>query len=339
MKCNTIRRLVRTIGFLASLIGSSAAFAWGSAGHQTIGKLADQLLVGTHAGQQVKKILNSNLQAASVWADCVKGVSKSVAGFKYSVNPRFPECKPFETPAGQARMVDFVKRNWDPCHPAAGEDPCHKQYHYSDVAIERDIYRKTEIGTSDHDIVSAIVAAIAVLKGGTAPPPFSVANKREALRVLSHYVGDIHQPLHVSAVYLDASGHEVDPDTGAFDPNSKNRGGNQLIDGQKKLHGEWDAIATSLNAAHLGTTSAAKAKLVPTTTGAIESWPVTWATETLQVGKAAFKDLAFGAEDAAAHTWPVTLPPGYSSTRTQLQRNQLIKGGARLAQLLEAIFP
>ena len=34
---------------------------------------------------------------------------------------------------------------------------------------------------------------------------------REALRLLAHYVGDIHQPLHVAAVYLDREGRVVDP--------------------------------------------------------------------------------------------------------------------------------
>ncbi|WP_409362753.1 S1/P1 nuclease [Bradyrhizobium sp. CIR18] len=32
-------------------------------------------------------------------------------------------------------------------------------------------------------------------------------DKKEALFVLSHLVGDLHQPLHVGAVYLDSAGH------------------------------------------------------------------------------------------------------------------------------------
>lgn len=334
-----MRHFVRVAGFVAGLVATTAVLAWGSAGHQTVGAIADRLIVGTNAATQVKKLLGGDLRTAAVWADCAKGVSRPAGTFKYSVSSKYPECKPFETPAGQLQMIDFVKRNWDTCHSAAGEDPCHKQYHYSDVALERDSYQKTEIGTSDHDIVSAIGAAIAVLQGGAASAPFSIVSKKEALRVLSHYVGDIHQPLHVAAIYLDPTGREVDPDAGTFNPDTKTRGGNQLLDGQNKLHGEWDAVATSLNAAHLGTTGVAAARQVPLTSGDVAAWPAAWATDTLQVGKAAFKNLTFATEDGVKHSWPVTLPPGYSSARTKLQREQLIKAGARLAQVLEAIFP
>ena len=76
-----------------------------------------------------------------------------------------------------------------------------------------------------HDVVSAINAAIAVLQGSASPSPVSFTSKREALRVLAHYVGGIHQPLHVGAIYLDASGHEVDPDAGTYDPATKTQGG------------------------------------------------------------------------------------------------------------------
>jgi hypothetical protein len=47
------------------------------------------------------------------------------------------------------------------------------------------------------------VATTQVLKGGAAPAPFSLKDQREALLLLTHYVGDLHQPLHVGAIYLD----------------------------------------------------------------------------------------------------------------------------------------
>jgi len=66
-------------------------------------------------------------------------------------------------------------------------------------------------GTNDHDIVAAINAATAVLLERPSPPPFKIADKREALFLLAHLVGDLHQPLHVGAVYLDKDGNLVDP--------------------------------------------------------------------------------------------------------------------------------
>jgi len=236
-------------------------------------------------------------------------------------------------------MVDFVTRNLSACVPAPGEESCHRQYHYADVAIERDAYTRSEIGTSDHDIVSAINAAIVVLQGGVSPSPISFTSKREALRVLVHYVGDIHQPLHVGAIYLDASGHEVDPDAGTYDPATKTQGGNKILNGGKDFHTtEWDTIPVGLTTARF-TGRLAQAKLVPVTPGPINEWAIAWASDTVLASHSAFSGLTFGAEKTSNHTWPVTEPAGYGATRASLQKTQLVKAGARLAQLLQAIFP
>ncbi len=321
------------------LFSSATIFAWSAPGHQTVGSIADSLIVGTNAAKAVKSILGAEkLKTASLWADCAKGVTEKPP-LKYVVDPRFTECKPFETPTGEAQMVDFVTRNLTPCMPAPGDESCHRQYHFSDVAIERNAYARSEIGTSDHDIVSAINAAIAVLQGGTSPSPISFTSKQEALRVLAHYVGDIHQPLHVAAIYLDTNGHEVDPDSGAFDPATKTQGGNKLLDNGKDFHTtQWDTIPTSLTAAKFKT-AVTQAKLVPPTPGPITQWAAAWATDTVLASHTAFAGLTFGPENTSNGTWPVTEPAGYSATKASLQKTQLVKAGARLAQLLQAIFP
>jgi len=321
------------------LFGSTATFAWSAPGHETVGSIADSLLVGTNAAKAVKTILgNENLQTASVWADCAKGVTEKPP-LKYVVNPKFTECQPFETAAGEAQMVDFVTRNLSACMPAPGDESCHRQYHFSDVAIERNAYARSEIGTSDHDIVSAINAAIAVLQGGSSPSPISFTSKQEALRVLAHYVGDIHQPLHVAAIYLDTSGHEVDPDAGAYDPATKTQGGNKLLDQGKDFHTtKWDAIPASLTAAKFKG-AVTQAKRVPPTPGPLNQWAAAWASDTVLASHTAFSGLTFGPENTTNGTWPVTEPTGYSTAKAKLQKKQLVKAGARLAQLLQAIFP
>ena len=321
------------------LSASTATFAWGAPGHQTVGSIADSLLVGTHAAKAVKSILgNEKLKTAALWADCAKGVTEKPP-LKYVVNARFPECKPFETATGEAQMVDFVTRNLSACTPAPGDESCHRQYHFADVAIERNAYTRSEIGTSDHDIVSAINAAIAVLQGGPSPSPISFTSKREALRALAHYVGDIHQPLHVAAIYLDASGHQVDPDAGTFDPATKTLGGNKILDGGKDFHTtQWDAIPANLTPAKFKG-GVAQAKLVPATPGPIEQWAAAWASDTVLVSHTAFSGLTFGAENTSNGTWPLTEPAGYGAAKASLQKKQLVKAGARLAELLQAMFP
>ncbi len=324
---------------LTFLFGSAAALAWSAPGHETVGSIADSLLVGTHAAKAVKNILGGEtLETASVWADCAKGVTETPP-LKYVANGKYAECKPFETAAGEAQMVDFVTRNLSACRPAPGDESCHRQYHYADVAIERDAYARTETGTSDHDVVSAINAAIAVLQGGTSPSPISFTSKQEALRVLAHYVGDLHQPLHVGAIYLDANGGEVDPDAGTYNPATKTQGGNKILDRGKDFHTtEWDAIPASLTAAKFKG-GVAQAKRVKATPGPINQWAAAWASDTVLASHTVFSGLIFGGENTSKGTWPVTEPTGYSAAKASLQKKQLVKAGARLAQLLQAIFP
>ncbi len=338
----TNRICLLTVGCLA-LLSAGRAFGWGADGHHTVGAIADQLIAGTHAGEKVHAILGDfTLQDAAVWADCAKGVDPK-KNFAYTAAGAFAACAIFETPAGEAEMSDFVRRNSTNCVIKAGEEICHKQYHYSDVAIQRSGYAPGTVGTRDDDIVQAVVAATHVLKGDATPAPFDIKSPREALLILAHYAGDIHQPLHVGAVYLDATGAVVDPDSGTFDPSTATRGGNQITvettAGKKRgnLHATWDAVPASLRVPHVDAAWVAKAHAVPASPGDIFSWPAQWATGTVLAAHTALDGLPYGAE--VGHNWSVVLPTGYSSRMTGTKRQQLTRAGARLAQLLEAIWP
>ena len=90
---------------------------------------------------EVKRILGKvSLRDIAVWDDCVKGIDTG-NGFKYAVTGRFHECAVFENdPEEEARMRDYVQRNFEQCDPKPGEESCNKQYHYSNVAIQRGRY-------------------------------------------------------------------------------------------------------------------------------------------------------------------------------------------------------
>lgn len=209
------RKSLKTSKLLACLLASSVAagltpvpaWAWGPDGHQTVGAIADRLLVGSTAAKFARDILGGlSLRNAALWADCAKGLSSADGvNFVYSVavgfdgGRRFPECAQFENPEEEARQIAFVMNNWKQCGKAHDREFCHNQYHYTDVSDLRDHYAETLLGTQPHDIVHAISAAIAVLRGQPAPAPFQISGRREALLLLSHYIGDIHQPLHVEA--------------------------------------------------------------------------------------------------------------------------------------------
>jgi len=329
-----MKRLVFAAAAIALSIGGSA-HAWGPTGHQVVGALADAQL-NPHAAAMVQQLIGMRLKTAGPWADCVKDVKGGPTNGHYVEDVHYrASCGVFWTTPMEAAMVDYADRNWSNCNQSGEE--CHAQYHFADVAIQRGKYQPG-VGTSDHDIVHAIAAPIDVLEGKPAPAPFSIASKKEALLMLAHLLGDLHQPLHVGSIYLDSSGQRVDPDVGTYDPSTFTRGGNFLIDGSKKLHGEWDDVGT------YPASSAFKKILkasrdVPVTPGAVDTWPKLWASETVAQAQQAFAGLAFAG--SGPHSWKISFADrtAYMNNKTLTQQAQMERAGARLARVLNAIWP
>ena len=114
-----------------------AAHAWGPDGHQTVATIAAGLLKGTPTEARVKALLGDiPLPLASIWADCVKGISPS-QHYSYPAPGKYPECAPLETPARIAEMANYVRRNDRQCAIGPNEDSCHRQTHYADAAVQR----------------------------------------------------------------------------------------------------------------------------------------------------------------------------------------------------------
>jgi hypothetical protein len=240
-------------------------------------------------------------------------------------------------------MEDYAKRNWYDCsYVTSGVDRgCHNTYHFDDVAVQRNRFDRNFQGTNDHDIVSATNAAIAVLRDRPAPPPFSIVDKREALFLLAHLLGDLHQPLHVAAAYLDKSGNLVDPDvTHTIDPTTETAGGNLISDHGKNFHIDgWDTIPPKLGEAATPELLAI-AKSEPRNRGRIENWSVAWATDTILAAQEVFSEATFK-PNLAGRGWTVSFPDydAYVRSADALKRKQLAQAGARLAELLNAIWP
>jgi hypothetical protein len=239
-------------------------------------------------------------------------------------------------------MMSYVRRNWDNCARAPGEDVCHKGYHYTDVAIQHDRYDRTYTGASDHDIVGAINAAIAALRGNPAPFPVSIADKQEALLVLAHLVGDVHQPLHVGAVYLDAEGKPFDPDSPghAHDRSTETRGGNAIDVGSNNMHAEWDQVLGSLDAENINPKALARAAVISATEAPENTWAAIWASETLVAARIAFTGVSF-TRPGSKGGWSAQFDDRkkYLVMKREIQNQQLVKAGARLAQILNLAFP
>lgn len=342
-------KMLQVASVMTLALFPGVVLAWSSAGHQAVGAIADRLLEGSHAGEMVKKTLGGmTLETVAVWADCVKGTtSKDGVNFSYQTNPqRFAECVPFSTPEEEARIIAFVKANWTQCGSAEGNEWCHSQYHYADIAPQRDHYDAHFAGAKDHDVVHAISAMIAKLKGGTPPAPFSIADKREALMLLAHYVGDLHQPLHIESIYLDAQGKPVDPDATGLDPLTDSAGGNKIYDGGKRLHAYWDSIPKRLeNGGESFAETLARARQVAVSPGDVSGWAKQWASEVVETGKTAYAGLSYTPRapqesGPATPSWDaVGMNDAYFKRAEQYKQAEIALAGARLAQAIKAIWP
>ncbi len=328
---------------------SGRALAWAYHGHEIIGSIADHLL-DENARQHVHDILGFDLKTAGPWADCARSVMRLPDGtFKYAPSEqkyRIP-CPLFETPAEMARMEDYISRNWSNCFYEANHG-CDEAYHFADVAIQHDGYSRSYVGTSDHDIVSTIDAAIMVLQDEPAPLPFSIRDKKEALFLLAHFIGDLHQPLHVGAIYLDPSGKRVNPDQDGLDPAIETAGANFIIDPDGRdqdgnpnpnLHYEWDELPDGLGE-DASPELLAKARAVMPTPGPLENFAAIWASDTVMASHVAFGGLKFiGTGPGKWNVQFVDRKAYWARMKSDVMPDQLAKGGARLAQLLNAIWP
>ncbi|WP_158080803.1 S1/P1 nuclease [Pelomonas sp. KK5] len=299
---------MRSLLALCFMILAGPAWGWGSAGHRETGALAEAALRGTPAAAQVRRILGGeSLASAAIWADCVKDPQRD------------PACSVF----GVAEMAAFEQRN-----------PGHRRWHYTDIAIQQDRYDERFTGARPDDVVHALQAAIARLQHRPVPAPFKFADgpagEHEALRLLAHLVGDLHQPLHVGAIYLSPGGRALDPDRSGDDPDTHTAGGNLLIfdGGQQNLHALWDAAPPR--------PSRVASPRRPQ--GPLQAWPVDWAGETLLLARLAFEPLRFEAK--TGKTWPLVFTDrrAYERQRLQAQARQVALAGLRMAELLKAIW-
>jgi hypothetical protein len=289
---------------LSGAFASFDALAWGNDGHRAVGAIADQLIKGTNAQKQVAALLlpGESLESVANWADCVKG---NYCG------PQTPE------------MVAYV-----------GANAKHFEYHYTDVPFQNGHYYDGEVGTADDDIVQTLKRAILVLQGKADPAsnPHQFT-KRQALLLITHLTGDIHQPLHVGAAFVGKDGKFVVPKQHA-DIDTVNifdaRGGNNLLldDGKlsalsaalippgeakplpsgatqsptRPFHTYWDSTVVDYAMRRISARTPvqfahavieSKPALVMNS-GDPATWPYQWADDALVVSKLAYADVTPG---------------------------------------------
>lgn len=306
------------LAILASGLAALNLAAFGEEGHRTVGLIAEAHLKGARALTEARKILRpqETLADAAVWPDTIKTATYE------------------DGDTGLFRLA----------HPAQDT------YHYTNPAFQSERYDLSLPGARPTDIVQVTRECVRVLRGTS-----SAFTPREALRMLAHLVGDMHQPLHVGNGFVTASPPlRFVPPTGPTGWRTT-LGGNALVYGPQdrfNLHSYWDSHIVNLAMRNddLPTFAARLIAEVPAApawkdSGDPDAWPGRWANESLVTAKDAFRDirltLYLGPDETGRtpHRWRIEQPPGYDDHARPIVRTQLAKGGYRLAALLRAIWP
>ena len=317
-----LRRRHLTTRIAAIALAASASTisldAFGASGHRIVGMLAEMHLKNTRALKEVRRILrpDETLADAAIWPDTIK-------------NPLYED--------GDTPLFRL-------------DHPAHDTYHYANLPFQSAAYALTVPGARPTDAVQTAREAIRVLRTGK-----GMFTPREALRLLAHLAGDIHQPLHVGNGFVSASGplQFVVPKgpTGW----RTTLGGNALLYGPQNrfnLHSYWDTHAVNItmgrdDVAAFSTRLFSEAKASPSwgNTGDAESWPEQWASDGLARAKEVHEGIRLvrylGPSDdrRTPHRWLIEQPDGYDDRARSLIRQQLARGGYRLAATLKAIWP
>jgi hypothetical protein len=192
-----------------------------------------------------------------------------------------------------------------------------KPWHFADMPEGATEFRLDRDCPDEGCVVKGIQRYEAVLKSGR----FGEEERVRALKFLTHFVGDIHQPLHV--------GHKAD------------KGGNgievQLFSRKTNLHAVWDDGLIKQRGMEFGVyASKLEAALKPEGEKAMLAAmdPVAWATESHALAESHAYKNARGEVIKAGDT----LGQDYADRNAPVVDEQLTKAGARLAKMLNAVF-
>ena len=325
------------VSFCFVLSFVNVGFAWGPDGHKTVGNIAS-MRINQHTREKIRLILKSHetLGGIANWADTVKT--------RMGSHDADADTDAFL----QDRVHNDGNGNW----------------HFDDLPLGCTSYDTCNGFTPEDDVVHLINACISVLQN--TPDPNHPMSRRNALRMLVHLVGDLHQPLHVGSGYVNENGPNNtivivrDPNLVSTSTPS-DRGGNALIiDGHKKnLHSLWDGdLVHSLMAQKNKPTAFALAQwlrnnVTPAANwnaqGPIDTWASQWATDSLKTsGNKTFATVRITGKRIVTTTshgqtvtktvYDIRRSNNYNNNNVPVVRDQLAKGGFRLAKLLDSIF-
>lgn len=332
------------IAVLTICLFSINSFAYGPRGHQLVGAIADRRVAKNRTlANKIRALLGGmTLQRVSTLPDEIKSVRCGT------------------DPEGRNRVMrelhEFVNAN------CKAPSPSHNDFHFTNIPVFGDEdYDDGEVGRRPFDIVQMIPFCIRVLKGEEPETNDRKITKSVALVLLTHYIGDIHQPLHVGAEFFDADGNSFGPTPS--NQGFADQGGNKLVlftfmsgtlISAGKLHGYWDS--QTVNNAFGNTQDVTVAKRLAARepadwelTGDVETWAEQLANNLMPMAREARQRLRYKLIEIRSGNRDIMsgraeekkkLPGGkfYAIWAGDVVKKEIHKGGWRLAAMLEEIL-
>ena len=315
------------IGLASLALWPAKAFSWAPEGHAVIALIAERL-ISPDTRANVKHLLaeggDESLVSVASWADDLVSAARG------------------KGPLNEDSEAQEFNRKF----------PNNRTWHFVNLPLGTLSAEEARAFTPQDSIAKAISRCIQVLE---APVSNSQElTKVQALRLLVHLVGDVHQPLHCGTGYytLDRPGRAeliTFPAQALGKPND--RGGNLLFYGttpSEQLHAFWDVLL--VKAIHDTAEATALADLLSKnisteettkTPGDLHGWPEVWVIESVRIAALAYLGIDFQKTEVDADKnllrIDIELPVNYLDANRVYAARQLTKAGVRLAQLLDNI--
>jgi hypothetical protein len=239
---------IRSLCGLAVVLIAQSTCAYEAEGHQTVGAIADIKLKNSAVYQTATNLLHGlTLERAATLPDQIKGWDTqhpvSATAITQSTWADVPQQIKNE-------LFDFWKAN-----PNSSKDldpPSHRIFHYTDVSVDGPLaYADAKAGINKFDIARMIPYCFNVLNGTTPANNDRRITKSVALILIVHYVGDLHQPLHVGAAFFNSKAQRRAPKNDSDSNAKSDSGGNSVYfplptvvkKDSPNLHHFWDDTA------------------------------------------------------------------------------------------------
>lgn len=345
------RRFIRSLTAAAALViaaaAPGAAQAWNARGHMLVAAVAWAKMT-PDTRSKVSVLLRQNpmyprwvagvpsasrpvtaFLRAATWPDLIRG--RECAG---GVDPQPPAGGETGVWRGPPGGICYLDDGSSPSGPAAGRNLgyadmlLHRYWHYKDLPFAA--HGATPPDPPEPNAATQIVAFREALRSGTE------AQKAYDLAWLIHLVGDVHQPLHATARYVDGKS-----DNGGNGVKVCTTQPNCTLGSGQTLHSFWDGAlgadgnlaAIRAEAGRLCNATAVKRKLCdPKPPGADDVIDVdAWVTSSFELARSTAYAAPVG--DRRDRAWRLDDP--YRTNAARVARTQVALAGARLAKLLD----